>query len=126
MRKLWTGFVPIVCTFVPVLALLLVQEHLSAMMITAVILAVLLLVGGANLFYLLLSGVGGAALAGMYAFSTEFRRRRLMIFLDPWQDSLGSGWQIIQSLYAISTRWYFWRRTWTRRSKVYVYIRTTK
>ena len=39
----------------------------------------------------------------MYAFSTDFRRRRLMIFLDPWQDSLGGGWQIIQSLYAISS-----------------------
>ena len=122
MKKLWTGFVPIVCAFVPVLALLLVQEHLSAMMITAVILAVILLVGGANIFYLLLAGVGGSALAGMYAFSTEFRRRRLMIFLDPWQDSLGSGWQIIQSLYAISSRWNFWCGIRSRCSKIYVYI----
>jgi cell division protein FtsW len=39
----------------------------------------------------------------MYAFSTDFRRKRLMIFLDPWQDSLESGWQIIQSLYAITS-----------------------
>ncbi len=26
-----------------------------------------------------------------------------MLFLDPWQDARGGGWQIIQSLYAISS-----------------------
>ncbi len=27
----------------------------------------------------------------------------MIIFMDPWQDPLGDGWQIIQSLYAIGS-----------------------
>ena len=103
IRKFWVGLVPVLVSALPIFALLVVQEHLSAMMITAVIIAIMLVVAGARFFHLIPIGAGGIAAAGMYAFSTEFRRRRLMIFLDPWQDSLGSGWQIIQSIYAIST-----------------------
>lgn len=103
IKKFWAGLVPILFTFVPVLALLYVQEHLSAMMITAVILFVLLLIGGARIFHLIPVGIAGIVGAGLYTFSSDFRRRRLLTFLDPWQDSLDSGWQIIQSLYAISS-----------------------
>ena len=103
IRKFWLGLVPVLVSAIPIFGLLVVQEHLSAMMITAVIIAVMLLVAGARIFHLIPIGVGGISAAVMYAFSTEFRRRRLMIFLDPWQDSLGSGWQIIQGLYAISS-----------------------
>ena len=33
----------------------------------------------------------------------DYRRRRLLIFLDPWSDPLGDGFQIIQSLIAVGT-----------------------
>ncbi len=103
IKIFWAGLVPILCTFIPVLALLYVQEHLSAMMIIAVIFITMLAVGGARYFHLLLISIAGVAGAGMYVFSSDFRRRRMLMFMDPWQDSLGSGWQIIQSLYAISS-----------------------
>jgi cell division protein FtsW len=32
-----------------------------------------------------------------------YRRRRVLTFLDPWQDPLGDGYQIIQSLIAVGT-----------------------
>ena len=79
-----------------------------------------------NQTLIMLIFTGGGAMAFMYVFSTEFRKRRLLIFFDPWQDALGGGWQIIQSLYAISSRRLIWSRSWTRRSKVHVYIRTAK
>ena len=34
---------------------------------------------------------------------SEYRWKRMIIFTDPWQDPLGDGWQIIQSLYAIGS-----------------------
>lgn len=45
-----------------------------------------------------------AAIAG-YVLSkvSEYRWKRMIIFMDPWQDPLGDGWQIIQSLYAIGS-----------------------
>ena len=103
IKQFWTGLVPILFTFIPVLGLLYVQEHLSAMMITAIILVSLLLIGGARFIHLLPIGVGGFVAALIYAFSTEFRKVRLLMFLDPWQDYYGGGWQIIQSLYAIAS-----------------------
>ena len=91
------------CFALPVFGLLVVQDHLSAMMITAVIVAVIIFTAGAKMLHLLPIGLAGGAAAFLYAYTSEFRRKRLMIFLDPWQDPQGNGWQIIQSLYAISS-----------------------
>ncbi len=103
IKKFWVGLVPVMFSIIPVLGLLVIQEHLSAMMIIAFVFGVMLLIGGARIFHLFPIMVSGIAAAGMYAFSSPFRRQRLMIFTDPWQDSLGKGWQIIQSLYAIAS-----------------------
>ena len=45
------------------------------------------------------------AIAAGYVLSkvSEYRWKRMIIFMDPWQDPLGDGWQIIQSLYAIGS-----------------------
>ncbi|AZB42839.1 stage V sporulation protein E [Bacillus sp. FJAT-42376] len=48
--------------------------------------------------FLGLLGVGGFA---ALVLSAPYRMKRITSFLDPWQDPLGSGFQIIQSLYAI-------------------------
>ncbi len=37
------------------------------------------------------------------AFSEEYRRERLIVFLDPFRDPLGKGFQIIQSLIAVGS-----------------------
>ncbi len=103
IKKFWNGLLPVLVTAIPVFGLLVIQEHLSAMLITAVILFVMVIVAGAKMLHLIPIGVGGIAAAGMYAFSTQFRRERLLIFLDPMQDPTGKGWQILQSLYAISS-----------------------
>lgn len=126
IKKFWSGLVPILFTFIPVLGLLYIQEHLSAMMIMAVVLFVMLIVGGAKFLHLIPISLGGIAGVAFYVLSTEFRKKRLLIFLDPWQDSLGSGWQIIQSLYAISSRRRFWSWSWSRCSKIHVYFRTAQ
>ena len=52
--------------------------------------------------------VVGAALVALPAvavilMSAEYRRRRLLAFLDPWSDPQGDGFQIIQSLIAVGT-----------------------
>ena len=35
--------------------------------------------------------------------AAPYRRERLLAFLDPWSDPLGSGFQVIQSLIAVGT-----------------------
>ncbi len=43
------------------------------------------------------------------AMSASYRRRRMLAFLNPWDDPLGDGFQVIQSLIAIGTGGVFGR-----------------
>lgn len=72
-------------------------------------LALLMIVGvmvfGAGLSYRYVIGLTctlGPLLYFVLA-SAPYRRERLLAFLDPWSDPLGSGFQIIQSLIAVGT-----------------------
>lgn len=51
-----------------------------------------------HLASLLLVGIGGFVILVLAA---PYRIARILAFLDPWQDPLGAGYQLIQSLYAI-------------------------
>ncbi|MCW8886311.1 MAG: rod shape-determining protein RodA [Motiliproteus sp.] len=73
-----------------------------------------LLIGASGIFVLLLSGIqwryvlGAAGLAGAFAplvwmGMRDYQRQRVLTFLDPESDPLGSGWNIIQSKTAIGS-----------------------
>jgi cell division protein FtsW len=66
------------------------------MVIAGVALA-MLMVAGARLSYLI--SVGLLALPVLYVaiMQVDYRRRRIMAFLDPWDDPYNTGFQIIQS-----------------------------
>ncbi len=71
--------------------------------------ALLLIVGAmvfaAGLDYRILAATVLAAIPAAYIviMSAEYRRRRVLTFLDPWSDPLGDGFQIIQSMIAVGT-----------------------
>ncbi len=78
--------------------------------------ATLLLIAGVIVYAAGLSHryVVGAALVALPTFywlvmQVEYRRRRVLAFLDPWDDPLGDGFQIIQSLIAVGTGGVFGR-----------------
>jgi cell division protein FtsW len=65
--------------------------------------AVMLYVAGVRLRYfapLAVFGLGGLAVA---IFAVPWRFRRFLVFLDPWTDPQGAGYQVIQSLIAVGT-----------------------
>lgn len=43
----------------------------------------------------------GVMLASVLILSAPYRRARLMTFLDPWQDPLGKGFQVLQSMLGV-------------------------
>ena len=59
----------------------------------------------AGLNYRYIAGAVLVALPAMYilVMGTAYRRRRMLTFLNPWEDPLGDGFQIIQSLIAVGT-----------------------
>jgi cell division protein FtsW len=93
-----------------VIALLLLKEpHLSATVIIGAIFCVVLFAGGAKIRHFFI--VGLPAVAGLFALMifTDYMKKRLDSFIDPWSDLLGSGWQTVQSLYAIGSGGIFGR-----------------
>lgn len=111
LNKLWGGFFYPIAFLVPVIAILIgVQNHLSATVLIVMIVAVMMIMAGSRLRYFLSFGLAGAGLGGIALFiyakitgAGSFRIQRLVTFLNPFADTQGSGWQIIQSLYAIGS-----------------------
>ena len=67
--------------------------------------AILMILAGCRIRYFIMLGVPVAAI-GIIALITigqGFRLQRLVTFFDPWQDLTDTGWQIVQSLYAIGS-----------------------
>ncbi len=61
----------------------------------------MIFISGARIKHFVLLGLlGVAGFVGLIA-SAPYRIQRITSFLDPWSDPLGSGFQIIQSLFAI-------------------------
>lgn len=62
---------------------------------------IMIFVAGARIIHFSLLGVLGVCAFIALVLSAPYRIKRITSFLDPWEDPLGSGFQIIQSLYAI-------------------------
>ncbi|MDR9451369.1 MAG: FtsW/RodA/SpoVE family cell cycle protein, partial [Acidimicrobiia bacterium] len=62
-----------------------------------------LAVSAAPLRYVIAATAGGTALGTLLAFGQDYRRARILSFLDPFGDKLGDGWQVVQSQLALGT-----------------------
>ncbi|HEX3280308.1 MAG TPA: putative lipid II flippase FtsW [Pyrinomonadaceae bacterium] len=102
-QSFWRTFVP--CAFITgLLAVLVVAEpDLGTAMMLTVIFGVLIYTAGARLLHLgLFAAPALVGVAGLLIF-VPFRMRRMIMFLNPWADAQGSGFQVVQSLIAIGS-----------------------
>lgn len=85
-----------------VFLLIMLEPDFGTGFIIVLTMVVMLLIAGIKKRYLVYGMIGGVgAIAGMII-SAPYRLARIFAYLDPWSDPLGAGFQIIQSLYAIS------------------------
>ena len=101
-RDIW-GVLGIVLATGVYAGLVLEQPNMSTAATIVFIAGGMLLVGGAKIWQLLI--LGGLGFAGGVAliFSSDYRHDRFLSFLDPFEDSLGNGFQAVQSLLALGT-----------------------
>jgi cell division protein FtsW len=97
------SLLPIAVVVVSLVGLILLEPDFGTSMSLALIAAVMVFAAGLNYTYLV-----GAALAALPAIAwlvmgTPYRRQRWLAFLNPWENPLGYGFQIIQSLIAVGT-----------------------
>ena len=101
MKNIKKGVLPILCVLIFVFGLIMLQPDFGTGMIIVVSIIGLLFVGGVSMkFFIGLGILGVLGITGLIIIA-PYRLARILSFLNPWSDPLGSGFQIIQSLYAI-------------------------
>jgi cell division protein FtsW len=88
-------------------ALLLLQPDFGSAVILAGLLFFMCIAGGTRFVYIFFSITLACAGAMALAIASPYRVRRLLAFLDPFQDFQNTGYQLAQSLLAIGSGGFF-------------------
>ncbi|MEG1495421.1 MAG: putative lipid II flippase FtsW [Bacilli bacterium] len=95
------GIIPILGVLFLVFGLIMLQPDFGTGMIIIVSILAMLFVAGVNIkFFISLGVLGLGGITALIAVA-PYRMDRIISFLNPWKDPLGTGFQIIQSLFAI-------------------------
>lgn len=101
LKYIKKGVLPILGIVIIVFGLIMLQPDFGTGMIILVSIIGLLFVSGVDFkFFIRLGLIGLIGIVLLIAIA-PYRLERILSFLNPWSDPLGSGFQIIQSLYAI-------------------------
>jgi len=86
-----------------IVALLVLEPHFSASIIIIAITAIMMYAGGTKLRWFIIVGALVAAAGIFILTATDYTSDRITTWLDPFADTSDSGYQIVQSLYAIGS-----------------------
>lgn len=95
------GVFPILGVLFTFFALIMLQPDLGTGTILVLSIIVLLFIAGVNMKFFFGIGIVGVIGIIILIVIAPYRMDRITSFIDPWSDALGTGFQIIQSLYAI-------------------------
>ena len=101
LRSIKKGVLPILFVIMVFFLLIMLEPDFGTAMVIVLTLVSLIFISGVKVSFFLKIGLVG--LLGIVALIivAPYRMARIVSFLNPWSDPLGSGFQIIQSLYAI-------------------------
>src|SRR6202171_980079 len=103
IRSFRDGLVPFLVMFGLIVGLVLLEKDLGTAMVMAVIALAMFLVAGARASHVL--GTLALATGGMWLLIRlePYRFSRMSAFLNPWADSLNTGFQSVQSVLALGS-----------------------
>ena len=102
IKKFWTGIVPYFSVSGVYAVLILAEKNLSIASVIMIVTFIMIFVSGAKNKHLFgIVGPGMIGLALLAIFSSDYRRARMLNFINPWKDAAGNGYQLIQSFYAL-------------------------
>ncbi|HBY06198.1 MAG: Stage V sporulation protein E [candidate division TM6 bacterium GW2011_GWE2_42_60] len=103
LRSLLHGFIPFLSIVGIVILVLLKQPDFGQAVTIGTTALALFFVAQGNLKQLSITALIGLFGATILVYFKAYRMRRILIFLNPWSDPQGAGFQIIQSLVAIGS-----------------------
>jgi len=103
LKRFFTGLLPYLIIVGITDALLYLEPHMSAIILITLVSIVILFCAGARIWHFILLGVPALIGGWFLIISDEYRVQRILSFLDPFKYPQDSGYQIINSLYAIAS-----------------------
>ena len=101
LKDIKKGVFPILGVLFLVFGLIMLEPDFGTGVVIVMTIIVLLFVSGVKMnFFIKIGVLGLIGVIGLIIIA-PYRMKRIVSFLNPWSDPLGSGFQIIQSLYAI-------------------------
>ena len=101
LRSYKQGVFPILGVAILCFGLIMLQPDLGTGMVLMMSVIALLFIAGVNMkFFYSIAVLGCLGICVLIAIA-PYRMDRITSFLDPWADPLGTGFQMIQSMYAI-------------------------
>lgn len=99
--KTFKGILPVLVAGGLMCILIMLEPNMSITMCVGITMLVLLFVGGASGKHFGVLSVPIALLVPLLIVLEPYRLKRLMAFLNPWENPKGEGYQLLQSLYGI-------------------------
>lgn len=103
MKSLTKGVIPLLLVPGLFFALIMLQPNMSTAGTIILVTFVMIFVAGLNMKFVIAMFGSGIGLFLLLALTSEYRLKRILSFLDPFQDPLGNGYQVIQGLYALGS-----------------------
>ena len=101
MKSFKKGVLPILLITISIFGIIMLQPDFGTGTILVMTIIGILFVAGLNIKIFLRFGIVGILGVVGLILIAPYRLTRILSFLNPWSDPLGSGFQIIQSLYSI-------------------------
>ena len=118
MRSFKKGMLPMILVVGVVCGLVMLQPNMSMAVIIGMMGYALLFVGGCDGKQMTLLLIAAIAAFILLAIIEPYRMARLTSFTNPWADPQGTGYQLIQSFYAIGSGGLFGRGLNNSRQKL--------
>ncbi len=103
LKDFYVGFLPHVLVFGMFAALIIIQPDFGSAVILGAVFWIMLFAGGVRISHLLASLFLIIPIAYYLMVNAEYRIKRIMSFLNPWQYPADEGYQIVHSLMAFGT-----------------------
>jgi len=103
LRYFFTGLLPYLLVVGVTDALLFLEPHMSGIILITAVSVIILFAAGARIRHFLALALPVAVLGWELIMSDTYRQERILSFLDPFKYATGSGFQVVNSLYAIAS-----------------------
>lgn len=101
------GFLPYIIIVLGIAFIVYLEPHFSGAMVIVLTGCIVLWAAGAKLMHFVSIGLAAIPAIVVAMMSASYRLARLTTYMDPFKDTSGDGWQIVQSLYAIGSGGFF-------------------